>query len=363
MIRTALVLLILVVPAARSAEPFGSTQDGKPVEVHTLKNDQGMVAKIITRGATLTELHVPDKNGKTVDVTLGFDDVAGYESDGNQYFGCTTGRVANRIGGASFTLEGKTYKLFANDGDNTLHGGGPRSLDKVIWKASPGESDQSIEFRYRSPDGEEGFPGNLDITVTYTLTNDNELRIDYKATTDKATPVNLTNHAYFNLSGHGTETVLDHELMIDADRVTVSDKALIPTGEIASVEGTPLDFRKLTRLGERIEPLIPTGAIGYDHSMILNGEPGKVRPVAKLRDPKSGRAMIILTDQRVVQLYSGNFLKGQKGKGGTVYPLRSAVCLETMGYPDAVSQKDFPSIILKPGETYTQTTIHRFTNE
>lgn len=366
MLIAGLIITLTAVPlAAQEPEVFGKTADGKTVHAYTLTNDNGMVAKLITRGATLTELHVPDKDGALADVVLGFDDVASYESERNQYFGTTTGRVANRIADAMFTLEGKTYKLFANNGDNHLHGGNGRSLDKVIWEAEPRDTrfGPGVRFTYTSPDGEEGYPGNLEITVTYVLTSDNRLAIRYRATTDKATPVNLTNHSYFNLSGAGSETVLDHVLTLHADRFTPTDDELIPTGEIESVEGTPLDFRKPTALGERIEDLIETPYKGYDHNMVLNGEAGEIREIAVLKDPKSGRVMTTSTDQPGVQLYSGNFLFGQEGKGGKTYPLRSAVCLETGHYPDSVHHENFPSIILQPGETYQQTCVYSFSAE
>ena len=342
--------------------PFGKTADGTPVEAYTLKNKNGMVAKLITYGATLTELHVPDKAGKTADVVLGFDGVAGYESDANQHFGCTTGRVANRIGKAKFTLDGKEYQLAVNNGPNHLHGGTKRNLGRVVWKAEPLQSDRgsAVRFSYTSPDGEEGYPGKLEMTVTYTLSDKNELRIDYTAAADKATPVNLTNHSYFNLSGHGADTVLDHELTIAAEKYTPTDDTLIPTGKIEPVAGTPLDFTKPRRIGERIEQLLKTAAIGYDHNFVLSKREEQPTLAAKVRDPKSGRVMTVLTTQPGVQFYSGNFLKGQKGKGGQVYKQRSALCLETQHFPDSVNKPEFPSVILKPGQTYKQTCVYAF---
>jgi aldose 1-epimerase len=342
-------------------EPFGKTAGGEPVELFTLKNANGMIAKVMTRGATLTELHVPDKKGKTADVVLGFDNVAGYESDDNQYFGCTTGRVANRIAKGTFTLEGKEYKLAVNNGPNHLHGGTKKSLDKVVWKAK--KVDGGVRFTYSSPDGEEGFPGKLDSTVTYTLNDKNELTIDYEAITDKPTPVNLTNHTYFNLAGAGAETILDHELTVFADKYTPTDDNLIPTGKIAPVEGTPLDFNKSTKIGARIDKLVDTPYIGYDHNFIIRKGEKALAPTAKLRDPASGRVMTVQTTEPAVQIYSGNFLKGQKGKGGKVYPKRSAVCLETQHYPDSVNHKEFPSTILEPGKTYKHTTVFTFSGE
>jgi aldose 1-epimerase len=350
------------------SQPFGKTKDGTPVELYTLKNSGGIVAKVTNYGATLVELHVPDKDGKTVDVINGFDDVSGYESDANQYFGCTTGRVCNRIGGAQFELNGKTYKLEANDGENHLHGGGERALSKVVWEARPlrpreGQP-QAVRFSYTSPDSEEGYPGNLAIEVTYRLDDNNRLTIAYKATTDKATPVNLTNHAYFNLAGHGSDTVLDHVLRINADKYTPTDEGLIPTGEIAEVEGTVLDFRRPTKIGRRIEELTDTPALGYDHNYVLNDAPEgrQMRVAAMLRDPASGRTLRISTTEPGVQFYSGNFLKGQKGKGGKTYAHRSACCLETQHFPDSVNHENFPSIILEPGETFESRTVYAFSN-
>ena len=348
------------------AEPFGKTKDGTPVEIYTLTNANGLVAKVMTRGATLVQLHVPDKDGNVADVVNGFDDVSGYESEANQYFGCTTGRVCNRIGDAQFTLNGKTYELAKNDGNHHLHAGVERSLDKVVWEAKvlrPPQG-QGIRFTYTSPDGEEGYPGNLSVSVRYLLSDENRLSIRYEATTDQATPVNLTNHAYFNLGGHGSETVLDHLLRINADKYTPTDDELIPTGEIASVQGTPLDFRQFTKIGKRIEELTDTGAKGYDHNYVLN-DPVEGRPLrfaAALRDPKTGRILRISTTEPGIQFYSGNFLHDQTGKDGKTYAHRSALCLETQHFPDSVHHDNFPSIILKPGETFESTTVYGFDN-
>ena len=358
---------MLLAPRLQAApEHFGTTAEGTPVESYTLTNDNGMSAKLITRGATLVELHVPDKNGETADVVLGFDDVAGYESDRNQYFGCTTGRVANRIAGGKFQVDGVQYQVAVNNGPNALHGGLERSLDKVVWDAKEITTDNGagVRFSYTSPDGEEGYPGNLKMTVTYVLTDKNRLRIAYRATTDKATPVNLTNHSYFNLSGAGSATILDHELQIEADTYTPTDSTLIPTGEIRSVEGTPLDFRKPHRIGERIDAVIATDALGYDHNFPVNGPfGGDPRPCARVTDPASGRVMTVRTNCPGVQLYTGNHLFGQAGKGGKTYPPRSAICLETQHYPDSVNHDNFPTTILRPGETYQYVTVYGFSNE
>jgi aldose 1-epimerase len=351
---------------AVETEMFGKTQDGTQVHLYTLENENGMVAKLTEFGATLVELHVPDKSGETADVVLGFDSVQGYESPANAHFGCTTGRVANRIANAKFTLNGKTYELAVNNGPNHLHGGVRRNLGRVVWNAEPIQADngEGVRFTYTSPDGEEGYPGKLDIIVDYILTNDNELVILYAAETDAPTPVNLTNHSYFNLSGAGSPTILDHELMINADHYTPTDDTLIPTGKIVPVEGTPLDFHEFHKIGERIDELNDTAAGGYDHNLVLNqDEEGEFILCAKVRDPKSGRVMTCYTDEPGVQLYTGNFLDGPKGKDGKTYAHRSALCLETQHFPDSVNHENFPSIILNPGETYRQKTVYAFSAE
>jgi aldose 1-epimerase len=362
--------LMVTITTSRAAEvtgptPFGKTADGTPVELYTLKSANGMTAKVITYGATLTELHVPDKKGQTADVVLGCDDMAGYQSDANQFFGATTGRVCNRIAKGKFTLDGKEYTLAVNNGKNHLHGGVKRSLDKVVWgveKRQLPQGQAGLHFTYSSPDGEEGYPGQLNISVFYTITDKNELDITYVATTDKPTPVNLTNHSYFNLAGAGAPTVLDHELTIAADKYTPADDTLIPTGKIEPVAGTPLDFTKPMKIGARIDQLTKTPYLGYDHNYVLNKADAKV-VAARLRDPSSGRVMTVHTDQPGVQFYSGNFLKGQKGKGGKTYAHRSALCLETQHFPDSVNHPEFPSIILKPGTTYRTTTVYAFSAE
>ena len=353
-------------PQKPIAEDFGKSKSGESVELYTIKNETGLVAKVMTRGATLVQLHVPDRDGKSEDVILGWDDVAGYESEDNQYFGCTTGRVCNRIAKGKFTVDGKEYSLAINNDPNHLHGGAEKSLDKVIWKAKPvaNEKGSGVLFSYTSPDGEEGYPGNLEITVRYFVPKDtNRLSISYKATTDAATPVNLTNHAYFNLGGHGSETVLNHFLKLNAGTYTPVDETLIPTGEIKDVEGTVLDFRKPTKIGKRIEELTETAALGYDHNFVLNPPKDKSRKqrlAAVLSDRESGRVMNISTTEIGIQFYSGNFLKGQKGKDGKTYAHRSALCLETQHFPDSVNQKDFPTTILKPGEVYESATTYSF---
>jgi aldose 1-epimerase len=324
-----------------------------------LTNARGMTAKLFSRGATLAELHVPDRLGKLDDLVLGFDEVSGYDSGSNHHFGCTTGRFANRIHHGKFTLDGVEYQLAINNGPNHLHGGVSRSLDKVAWSGEQLSGQLGVRFTYESPAGEEVFPGTLSLAVTYTLDEDNALRIDYEATTDKPTIINLTNHSYFNLAGHDNPSILDHEVMIDADRYTPVDEECIPTGEFAEVAGTPFDFRTRHRIGDRIAE---TGN-GYDHNFVLNGEWGTLRPIAEVFDPQSRRRMRVSTDQPGVQLYTGNGLSGQLGKKGTPYHKHGSFCLETQNFPDAPNQPNFPSAILRPGETYLQTCIYSFDSE
>ncbi|HIE99743.1 MAG TPA: galactose mutarotase [Fuerstia sp.] len=369
MIRMCFLLSLLVSAFAMADEPvmtdFGKTKDGKAVELYTLKSDSGLVAKVMTRGATLVQIHVPDKDGKSEDVILGWDDVAGYESEDNQYFGCTTGRVCNRIANGKFSLDGKDYSLAINNEPNHLHGGVERSLDKVVWKARPYTTDSGhgVRFKYTSPDGEEGYPGTVTAQVSFFVAKDaNRINITYKATTDAATPINLTNHAYFNLGGAGSETVMDHVLQLNADRYTPTDDTLIPTGEITAVAGTPLDFTKPKRIGARIEKLTDTAALGYDHNFVLNPRPDdqNYNFAAFLRHKESGRTLRIWTQEPGIQFYSGNFLEGQTGKGGKTYAHRSAICLETQHYPDSVNHKNFPTTILKPGDEYKTSTLLMF---
>jgi aldose 1-epimerase len=324
-----------------------------------ITNARGMTAKLFSRGATLAELHVPDRLANLADVVLGFDDVSGYDSGANQHFGCTTGRFANRIHHGKFTLDGVNYQLAINNGPNHLHGGVSRSLDKVTWTGEQLDDCLGVRFIYESPAGEEMYPGTLSLTVTYTLSEENALRIDYEAQTDKPTIINLTNHSYFNLSGHGEPSILDHELMIDADCYTPVDSESIPIGEFADVADTPFDFRARHRIGDRIAE---TGN-GYDHNYVLNGEWGTLRQIAEVFDPQSRRVMRVATDQPGVQLYTGNGLSGQIGKQGKNYYRHSAFCLETQNFPDAPNKPNFPSPVLRPGETYRHTCIYAFDNE
>jgi len=340
--------------------PFGTLPDGTAVEAFTLRNAHGIEVRAITYGAIITSLRVPDRAGKFDDVVLGHDDVTGYVAKPS-YFGAVVGRYGNRIAKGRFTLDGKTYSLATNNGPNHLHGG-VKGFDKVVWKAEPGTAGApSVTFRYTSPDGEEGYPGTLNARVTYTLSDRDELTFEYTATTDKPTPVNLTQHSYFNLAGAASGSdILGQVLTIDADRFTPVDATLIPTGELAPVAGTPFDFRKPTAIGARIgqddEQLRRGG--GYDHNFVLNHPDAGLRRVVRLAEPKTGRTMEIQTTEPGVQFYSGNFLDGTvTGKGGAVYKKRSGLCLETQHFPDSPNQPSFPSTILRPGKEYRSKTV------
>ena len=340
---------------------FGKLPDGTSIELYTLSNAKGMQAGIITYGGIVVSLTAPDRTGKYADVVLGMADLAGYLTP-PPYFGAIIGRYGNRIGHAQFSLDGKVFRLPANDGANTLHGG-LKGFDKHVWKATPGTAaDESVELTYTSKDGEEGFPGNLAVKVVYTLTAGNELKIDYTATTDKNTVVNLTNHSYFNLAGQGEGDILGHEVMIAADRITPVDSGLIPTGELRSVKGTPFDFTKSTAIGARIgqnDEQLKFGK-GYDHNWVLNKKAGMAK-AAEVHEPKTGRVMEVWTTEPSLQFYTGNFLDGTlKGKAGKIYPQRSAFCMETQHYPDSPNKPAFPTTELKPGETYHTTTMYRF---
>ena len=348
--------------SAITSRGFGTGADGRPATLWTLRNGDVEI-DVTDYGATLVAARTPDRAGFLDDVVLGFDDVSGYESDRNQYFGCTTGRVCNRIANGEFTLDGYDYVLAKNNAPNHLHGGAERSLDKVHWDATYGLDEDgapSICFRYLSRDGEEGYPGNLQIAVTYTLRADNNLSIDYEARTDMRTPVNLTNHAYWNLAGAGADTVLDHVLQVDASHYTPTDSTLIPTGEIATVLGTALDFREPTAMGLLFDQVADSPAQGYDHNLVLDGEAGTLRTVATLYHQGTGRSLAIATTEPSLQVYSGNFLFGQQGKGGKRYPQRGAVCLETQHHPDAIHHSAFPNTVLEPGATFRSTTQMTF---
>jgi aldose 1-epimerase len=350
-----------LLPAARS---FGIDRDGRPAALYTLENANGLRAAVTTHGATLVSLWARDRDGAFADLTLGFDGVAGYQSADNDWFGCTVGRYANRIRGARFVLDGKAWAVTANDGPNHLHGGGTRAFANVDWRAQPfaRAGERGVAFAHRSPHGEEGFPGTLDVEVTYTLTDRDELRIDYQATTDRPTVINLTNHAYWNLGGAGSGDALDHVLRLFASRMTPIDGELLPTGEMVPVAGTPFDFTTPRRIGERI-PAREAPGRGYDHNFVLDGAAGALRPAAHVVEPRSGRSLRIHTTQPGLQLYSGNFLRGQRGKGGLAYPHRSALCLEAQHFPDSPNQPAFPSTALRPGQVYRETTLHAFAVE
>jgi aldose 1-epimerase len=341
--------------------PYGKTADGSAVDLYTLTNDHGMTAKITNYGGIITSLLAPDRTGVLGDVVLGHETLEGYLTR-NPFFGCLVGRFGNRIARGRFTLDGVEYSLTLNDGPNALHGG-LKGFDKVVWQATGvlGAYGPGLVLRYHSTDGEEGYPGNLHVVVIYTLTGANELRIDYSATTDKPTVVNLTNHTYFNLAGQGD--VLGHEMQLFADRFTPVDSTLIPTGELRSVDGSPLDFRTPSSIGARIEAddvQIKLGG-GYDHNYVVNGLAGTLRPAAKVYEPVSGRVLTVSTIEPGVQLYSGNFLDGTiTGKSGAVYAKRSGFCLETQHFPDSPNQPNFPSTVLRPGETYRSTTVFKF---
>ena len=350
--------------AARvSRATYGRMPDGVQVDGYTLRNSRGTTMQVITYGAIITSLRTADARGHVDDIVLGFDSLDGYLHD-PPYFGAVVGRYANRIAKGRFTLDGHEYQLPVNNGPNSLHGG-TRGFDKVVWQATSFENDSSsgVALSYISSDGEMGYPGRLDVRVTYTLTDGNELEVDYFATTDKATPINLSQHSYFNLAGDAKRDILGHQLGLAASRYTPVDSTLIPTGELASVEGTPFDFRNLTPIGARIggsnQQL--TFGIGYDHNFVLDREPSGLSHAAQVVEPESGRVLDIFTDQPGIQFYSGNFLDGTiTGKGGRVYQHRYGFCLETQHFPDSPNHDAFPTTILRPGERYESQTVFRF---
>jgi aldose 1-epimerase len=352
--------LAVVASLAVTSSAFGTMPDGTRVEAFTLKNGHGVEVRIITYGAAIASIKVPDRAGRFDDIVTGFDNLEGYLSR-SRFFGAIAGRYANRIANARFTLDGKTYELAANNGKNHLHGG-RRGFDKVVWKGTPFERDgnSGVTLTYVSPDGDEGYPGTLTATVTYTLTASDELSLDYEATTDKATPVNLTNHSYFNLAGDGRGDILQHRLTIAADRYTPVDETLIPTGELAPVSGTPFDFRQPTAIGTRIDAdaeQIRRGK-GYDHNFVLNGS--GLRKAARLVDPSSGRTLDVATTEPGMQFYSGNNLDDAVGKNGHTYGRRTSLCLETQHFPDSPNHATFPSTILRPGERFRSKTVFTF---
>jgi aldose 1-epimerase len=339
-------------------KPFGNT-DGQAITEYTLTNANGMQLSVMNYGGTITKLMVPGKDGKLGDVVLGYESLDGYLQRANPYFGALIGRYGNRIGHAKFTLDGQTYNLPPNDHGNTLHGG-VKGFDKVVWNAEK-QGDSSLKLTYHSKDGEQGFPGNLDVTVVYTLTPDNSVKIDYTATTDKATPVNLTNHAYYNLSAGADSTILKDELELNADKYTPVDALLIPTGQIADVKGTPFDFTTSKPIGRDIAQVKG----GYDHNWVLNKSGNELSKAATVYDPASGRVMEVYTTQPGIQFYTGNFLDGTltNTKGGAKYVQHGALCLETQHFPDSPNKPNFPSTILKPGETYQSTTVYKFSTK
>lgn len=342
-------------------EIFGHLNDGREVHLFTVRNDKGMEMKVTDYGATVVSLTAPDRNGNYKDVVLGYDKLEDYVK-GDSYFGAIVGRYGNRIAKGKFKIGNEEYQLPINNGQNSLHGG-TTGFNKVVWNAKEDSQNNSITFTYVSPDKDQGYPGTLTTNVTYTLTNNNELKIDYNAVTDKTTIINLTHHSYFNLTGDPKNTILKHEIEIKADKFTPVDSTLIPTGELADVKNTPFDLRKMTPVGLNINAdneQLKRGR-GYDHNWVLNNYDGSVREAANVYEPESGRLLEVLTDQPGIQFYSGNFLDGSAtGKNGIAYNFRTGLCLEAQHYPDSPNKPEFPSVILKPGETYKQTTIYRF---
>ena len=342
---------------------YGQLPDGQTADLFTLRNAAGMTAKITNYGGIVVELTAPDKDGKFEDVTLGQDSLSGYVKN-NPYFGALIGRFGNRIAKGKFTLDGKSYDLFVNNMGNHLHGG-KVGFDKVLWTATPVDGDEpALKLAYTAKDGEEGYPGNLSVEVTYTLQKDNALKIDYQATTDKPTIVNLTNHTYFNLVGGAKRDILDHVLTLNADQFIPVDQTLIPTGKLQPVAGTPFDFTKPTVIGSRINDSTDTQIKyggGYDHGWVLNGPANELKLAATVYEPTSGRVMEVRTTEPAIQFYTGNFLSGDvMGREGFPYKKRYAICLETEHYPDSPNQPSFPSTVLRPGETYKTTTIYQF---
>jgi aldose 1-epimerase len=348
--------------ASVQSKPFGQTDDGREVTLYELLNDNGLRTTVMDYGAILVNLEVPDRNGKLADINLGFDELEPYIKR-NPLFGAVVGRYANRIENACFSIDGVEYNITKNAGKNHIHGGNQKRFDKVMWKGEGFRTDEGagVKLTYLSKDGDEGFPGNLNCTVTYTLTNKNELKIQYHTTTDKSTVVNLTNHSYFNLAGAGNGNVLNHRIMFNADFYTPGDEALIPTGEILSVKDTPLDFSEPKTIGERIEQLAATR--GYDHNYVLKNAGGSLVLAARVYEPTSGRIMEVYTDQPGMQFYTANGMRNVQGKSSKVYQNHYGFCLETQHFPDSPNKPHFPSTVLRPGEKYDTTTIFKFSTK
>ena len=348
-------------PKSIPADNFNTEIDGKPVSLYSLKNSNGLLVQITNYGGKVVNLWTPDKNGNFGDIVLGFDNIKSYETTSEKYFGSLIGRYGNRIGNGTFTIGDETYQLAKNNGENALHGG-IKGYNNVVWDATQPD-DQTLVLTYLSPDGEEGYPGNLNVKVQYQLTDNNELKIEYWATTDKATPVNLTHHSFFNLKGAGQGTVNDHIVQINADKYTPVDAGLIPTGELAPVEGTPMDFRTPTAIGARIDADFEQLKLGngYDHNWVLNPATEGLTIAGKVVEPVSGRTMEVLTNEPGMQFYGGNFLDGTvSGKEGVPYVFRGAFCLETQHYPDSPNKPEFPSTILEPGDEYYSICVYKF---
>lgn len=342
---------------------FGKTADGEQVDQYVLVNRHGLTVKIITYGAIISSVQVPDRQGQVGEITLGFDTLEEYLA-GHPFFGAICGRVANRIAKGKFSIDGHEYTLATNNGPNHLHGG-EKGFDKAVWHAEALEKDNAVgvKLTHRSPDGDEGYPGNLSVTVVYALSNANTLTIDYTATTDQPTPINLTNHTYWNLADGGKSDVLKHRLTIYADRYLPVDDALIPTGELKDVRGTPMDFTVSAEIGARLAQ-IAANPPGYDHCYVLNQPANvKLKPAARVEEPRTGRVMEVFTTEPALQLYTANFIDGTLKSRGAVFKRHHAFCLEAQHYPDSINQPQFPSTLLKPGQTYRQTTVHKFSTK
>jgi aldose 1-epimerase len=360
--------LLLAILSSIVGVGYAQVEDFDSIKLYTLKNKNGMTVKITNYGAIITSIIVPDRDGKMADVALGYDRVEDYiNAVDKPYFGAIVGRYGNRIANGEFKLDGETYSLLKNNGKNHLHGGAI-GFDKVVWDVEDGTKNGRLKLSYLAKDGEEGYPGNLSLQVTYVLTDGNQLAVDYQATTDKATPVNVTQHTYFNLKGEGEGTILDHELMLNAKQFTPVDDSLIPTGQMLDVAGTPFDFTTAKTIGRDIgqnDPQLGFG-LGYDHNWVLDkgGKPKSMTTAARVYEPTSGRVMEVVTSEPGIQFYCGNFLDGRlKGKSGKPYVQRGGFCLETQHYPDSPNQAHFPTTILKPGETFKSQTAFMFSTK